>query len=271
MCRNSPGGSAPSEPMRSPATISWTWRRPPTFVSVLTSRLTPIWRSACLTASRPRCQSRERRSQRRSGRHRRPPGLRRLQCRSPVLVPSMARLISRLDTAILGPRVAAGDPALDDLAGESAGLPLQNPDTAALARPLCGHRGPRRCSALPYEHRDDLVRAPPRPSTGCARCSPSSSPAGLSRGLTADAAAAALRSIRPRAALARTGAIRRFRSKGVPLQRECRLHYGCVGVGRCTVRSTSACPQRRTRQPASTIGGRGGRPVRRCDGCASAC
>ena len=37
----------------------------------------------------------------------------------------MARLISRLDPAVLGRRIAAGDPALDDLADESAGLPLQ--------------------------------------------------------------------------------------------------------------------------------------------------
>jgi hypothetical protein len=43
----------------------------------------------------------------------------------------MARLISRLDPAVLGLRVAAGDPALDDLAGESNGLPLQNPNAAA--------------------------------------------------------------------------------------------------------------------------------------------
>jgi hypothetical protein len=43
----------------------------------------------------------------------------------------MARQISRLDPAVLGLRVAAGDPALDDLAVESAGLPLQNPNAAA--------------------------------------------------------------------------------------------------------------------------------------------
>jgi hypothetical protein len=35
----------------------------------------------------------------------------------------MARLISRLDPAALGLPVAAGNPALDDLADESAGLP----------------------------------------------------------------------------------------------------------------------------------------------------
>ena len=140
MCRNSPGGSAPSEPMRSPATTSWTWRPPPMFGSALTSRLTPFWRRSCLTASRPRCQSPERRSQRRSGRHRCPPGLRRLRCRSPAPVPSMARLISRLDPAVLGRRVAAGDPALDDLAGESTGLTPPIPNAAAPARPLCGHR-----------------------------------------------------------------------------------------------------------------------------------
>ena len=123
MCRNSPGGSAPLEPIRSRATMSWTWRPPPMFVSVLTWRSTGIWHSAaCLTASRLRCPSQERRSQRRSGRHRRPPGLRRLRCRSPVPVPSMARLISRLDPTVLGLRIAAGDPALDDLAGELGSL-----------------------------------------------------------------------------------------------------------------------------------------------------
>jgi hypothetical protein len=36
----------------------------------------------------------------------------------------MARLISRLDPAVLGLRIAAGDRALDDLADESAGSPL---------------------------------------------------------------------------------------------------------------------------------------------------
>ena len=40
----------------------------------------------------------------------------------------MARLISRHDPAVLGPRVAAGDPALHDLAGELTGLPLQSPN-----------------------------------------------------------------------------------------------------------------------------------------------
>lgn len=45
----------------------------------------------------------------------------------------MARLISRLDPAVLGLREAVGDPALDDLADESGWLthPLQNPNAAA--------------------------------------------------------------------------------------------------------------------------------------------
>lgn len=41
-------------------------------------------------------------------------------CRSPALVPSTDRLISRPDPAVLGLRVAVGDPAPDELAGETA-------------------------------------------------------------------------------------------------------------------------------------------------------
>jgi hypothetical protein len=58
------------------------------------------------------------RSRRRNGRHPRLPGLQRLRCRSPAPAPSTARLISRPDAAVLGLRVAVGDPPLDELAGE---------------------------------------------------------------------------------------------------------------------------------------------------------
>jgi hypothetical protein len=107
--------------MRSPATTSWTWRPLPMFVSALTSRSTPLWRSVCSTRSRPRRQSPERRSRHRNGRHLCLPGLRRLRCRSPAPAPSTVPLISRRDPAGLGPRVATGDRALDELAGETAG------------------------------------------------------------------------------------------------------------------------------------------------------
>jgi hypothetical protein len=79
------------------------------FVSALTSRSAPLWRSACSTRSRPRRRSPERRSRHRSGRHLCLRGLRRRRCRSPAPVPSTARLISRRDPAGLGPRVAIGD------------------------------------------------------------------------------------------------------------------------------------------------------------------
>jgi hypothetical protein len=133
MCRNSPGGSALLEPISSPATTSWTWRPPPMFASALTSRLTPLRRSACSTRSRPPCQSPGRRSRRRNGRHPRLPGLPRLRCRSPAPVPSTARLISRPDAAVLGLRVAAGGPALDELAGETAVPSL--PESDGLGQP----------------------------------------------------------------------------------------------------------------------------------------
>src|SRR4051812_19919161 len=105
--------------MRSPATTSWTWRPRPMFASALTSRSTPLWRSACSTRSRPPCRSPEPRSRRRNGRHRSLPVLQRLRCRSPAPAPSTDRLISRPDPAVLGLRVAVGDPALDEPAGET--------------------------------------------------------------------------------------------------------------------------------------------------------
>jgi len=117
--------------MRSPATTSWTWRPRPMFASALTSRSTPLWRSACSTRSRPPCRSPRPRSRRRNGRHPSLPVLRRLQCRSPALVPSTDRLISRPDPAVPGLRVAVGDPALDELASETA-VP------ACAARIVCG-------------------------------------------------------------------------------------------------------------------------------------
>jgi hypothetical protein len=81
-------------------------------------RSTSLWRSACSTKSRPPCQSPGCRSRRRNGRHPRLPGLQRLRCRSPAPVPSTARLISRPDAAVLGLRVAVGDPAPDEPADE---------------------------------------------------------------------------------------------------------------------------------------------------------
>jgi hypothetical protein len=106
--------------MRSPATTSWTWRRRPMFASALTSRSTPLWRSVCSTRSRPPCRSPGPRSRRRNGRHRSLPAPRRLRFRSPVPVPSTDRLISRPDPAVPGLRVAVGDPAHDEPAGETA-------------------------------------------------------------------------------------------------------------------------------------------------------
>jgi hypothetical protein len=108
--------------MRSRATTLWTWRPRPMFASALTSRSTPLWRSACLTRSRRPCRSPGPRSRRRNGRHRSLPVLQRLRCRSPAPVPSTDRLISRPDPAVLGLRVAVGDPALDEPAGETAVL-----------------------------------------------------------------------------------------------------------------------------------------------------
>src|SRR3954447_4875721 len=90
------------------------------FASALTSRSTPLWRSVCSTRSRPPCRSPGPRSRRRNGRHRSLPVLQRLRCRSPAPVPSTDRLISRPDPAVLGLRVAVGDPALDEPAGETA-------------------------------------------------------------------------------------------------------------------------------------------------------
>jgi len=107
--------------MRSPAATSWTWRPPPMFGSAPNWRSTPLWRSACSTRSHPRRQSPQRRSRHRNGRHLRLPDPRRLRCRSPAPVRSTARLISRRDPAGLGPRVAIGDRALDELAGDATG------------------------------------------------------------------------------------------------------------------------------------------------------
>jgi len=42
-------------------------------------------------------------------------------------VPSTDRLISRPDPAVLGPLVAVGDPALDELAGELLHCPICEP------------------------------------------------------------------------------------------------------------------------------------------------
>ncbi len=47
-------------------------------------------------------------------------------------MPSTARLISRRDPAVRGPRVAIGDRALDDLAGEIAGVQDRMPCTGSL-------------------------------------------------------------------------------------------------------------------------------------------
>ena len=127
--------------MRSPATTSWTWRPRPMFASAQTSRSTPPWRSACSTRSRPPCRSPGPRSRRRNGRHRSLPVLQRLRCRSPAPVPSTDRLISRPDPAVLGPRVAVGDPALDELAGETAVPAFSNRQTARRSRRL--RREPR--------------------------------------------------------------------------------------------------------------------------------
>jgi hypothetical protein len=97
------------------------------FGSALTSRSTPLWRSSCLITSHPQCQSQERRSRRRSGHHRRPPDLRRLRCPSPVPVPSMAQPTSRLDPAVLGLHITAGDPAPAEPAGKTATPSLRKP------------------------------------------------------------------------------------------------------------------------------------------------
>jgi hypothetical protein len=92
------------------------------FASALTSRSTPLWRSACSTKSRPPCRSPGPRSRRRNGRHRSLPVLQHLRCHSPAPAPSTARLISRPDPApaVLGLHVAVGDPALDEPASETA-------------------------------------------------------------------------------------------------------------------------------------------------------
>ncbi len=136
------------ELMRSPATTSWTWRPPPMLASALTSRSMPLWRSACSTRSRPPCRSPGPRSRRRDGRHRSLPVLQRLRCRSPAPVPSTDRLITRPDPAVLGLRVAVGDPALDELAGETAVPAFQQPPdcspqpstTTRAANPNSGRR-----------------------------------------------------------------------------------------------------------------------------------
>jgi hypothetical protein len=58
----------------------------------------------------------------------------------------MARLTSRLDAAVLGLRVAAGDPALDELAGETAVPSLPESDGPG-NRTIAATRGRNRTPA----------------------------------------------------------------------------------------------------------------------------
>jgi hypothetical protein len=140
-------------------------------------RSTPLWRSACSTRSRPPWQSPGCRSRRRNGRHPRLPGLQRLRCRSPAPVPSTARLISRPDAAVLGLRVAVGDPALDELAGELLSHHSWPSDGCrawkgklSLDRRACLWREPQR--QPDRGSRRSRKKVPPRPELGSVAAGP---------------------------------------------------------------------------------------------------